>query len=992
MYDPSSVEAKWQAKWAEEKVYEVNLKSAKKPFFTHVMFPYPSGDKLHVGHWYNFGPADSYARYKRMQGYDVFSPMGFDAFGLPAENYAIKTGVPPQESIPANIETMIRQLKRIGCMYDWNRMVNTSHSSYYQWTQWIFLQMFSNGLAYKKKANVNFCPKCQTVLANEQVWEGKCERCDSDVIQKAMEQWFLKTTQYAERLLAGLDGLDWPEKTKIMQRNWIGKKEGIDVTYVVEDVSRGIIEMPVGAEVGMPVKVSPRINSGANIEMPVSWGINSPANPMRTVHLVFTPKGRRQTFEDPLNARRILSILDSIASRHSIVLHEACAMPDHVHVLVSFDSKLHLENDVVKRLKGASAREYLKEISSDAGHLWGEGNHFEDVASSKQFAASIQYIQKNPSEDGLPENDRILSKLPITITCFTTRPDTNFGATFIVLAPEHPFVTKIVKGEIASDKKSEVSAYVQASLTKTELERQEEGMTKTGAFTGHYVLNTLNGKKLPVWVSDFVLAGFGTGAVVGVPGHDLRDFQFAIKFGIPVVRVVVGPDGDTSEITKSEQVQEEAGIMVNSAFLDGMEIHQAKEKIKDHMEANGWGKRVVTYRLRDWSIGRQRYWGAPIPVVYDPEGKPHPIPLKHLPWILPQDVEFKPKGTAPLAQSRELFERTEKIFGKGWTPEVDTMDTFVCSSFYSFMYLGSSHEGGEYEQLPVAKNIPVDPKIEKKWMPVSMYIGGAEHACMHLIYARFVSMALTDFGCITHAEQYQKLVHQGVITNQGAKMSKSKGNVVSPDAFVDRHGSDVFRMYLMFMGPFTEGGDWSDTGIKGVDRFVQRIWKLCEDTKAAKDTKDSKEVIAALHRAIKKVGEDIERLHFNTAIAALMELLNLLEKQTAVAASTMQAFAKIIAPMAPHLAEEIWEKTGGKGFIIDQQWPEYDPKLLVATTVVIAVQVNGKLRGTVAVASDASEQDIITAAKAEPNVRKFIEGVAVKKEIYVQGKLVSLVI
>jgi len=796
-YDPSAAEAKWQKKWEEKKVYEVDLKKAKDPYYSMVMFPYPSGDKLHVGHWYNFGPADSYSRFMRMQGKEVFTPMGFDAFGLPAENYAVKTGVHPTQSISKNVTTMISQLKRIGCMYDWSKTVNTSTPEYYRWTQWLFLQMYKNKLAYRKEASVNFCPKCQTVLANEQCQDGTCERCEAEVEQKPMTQWFWKITDYADRLIDNLDELDWPEKTKAMQRNWMGRKHGIDISY--------------------------------------------------------------------------------------------------------------------------------------------------DIKGSKE-----------------------------TITCFTTRPDTNFGATFIVLAPEHPFTQ-----QVAAQNK-DVAAYIKKSFGKTELERQEDGRKKTGVDTGFVAINNLDGREMPIWVSDFVLGGFGTGAVVGVPGHDLRDFEFAATFDLPVVRVVIGPDGDTSEITKLEQVQEAAGTMVNSDFLDGMEIMKAKDAIMDHFEKKKWGKRVTTYRLRDWSISRQRYWGAPIPIVYDPEGKPHPVPEEHLPWLLPDDVkEFKPKGTAPLAQSKELKARTEKIFGKGWTPEVDTMDTFVCSSFYQFRYLA---EGNEKELIP--------KDIEKKWMPVDMYIGGAEHACMHLIYARFVTMALKDFGFVKCEEPFKKLVHQGIITNQGAKMSKSKGNVVSPDAFIDKHGADAFRMYLMFMGPFTEGGDWSDTGIKGIDRFVQRMWKVLN----TKVDQCSVEVQAKVHATVKKCTEDIPALRFNTAIAALMELLNELEKQGGISEIGASIVTRLLSPIAPHLAEELWESIGGKGSVIDQPWPQYDPKLLITDTITVVVQINGKVRAELEVPTDISEEDVISQAKADERVQKYIEGKQLKKEIYVPGKLVSLVV
>ncbi|MCF7845118.1 MAG: leucine--tRNA ligase [Kiritimatiellales bacterium] len=795
-YDSSSIEAKWQKKWEEAKAFEVDLNKSKDPYYCLVMFPYPSGAKLHVGHWYMYSVPDSYSRFMKMQGKDVFHPMGFDAFGLPAENYAIKTGVHPNESIKENVDVMIEQFKRMGCMYDWSKSLNTSDPAYYRWTQWLFLKMFENDLAYKKEGDVNYCPGCKTVLANEQVWDGKCERCDSLVEQKPLTQWYWKTTKYSQRLLDGLEKIDWPEKTKMMQMNWIGKKQGINISYDIEE-----------------------------------------------------------------------------------------------------------------------------------------------------------------SDD--------------KIVCFTTRPDTNFGATFVVIAPEHEFAQKVAKDN------KDVASYIEAAINKTELERQEEGRKKTGAFTGFYAINQLTKKKMPIWVSDFVLGGFGTGAVVGVPGHDVRDFEFAQEFDLEVIRVVVASDGDTSEITSIEQVQEAEGTMINSDFLDGMDIHEATQKIMDHMAEKGWGERITTYRLRDWTVSRQRYWGSLIPIVYDPDGKPHPVPEEHLPWLLPTDVEFKPTGTSPIAQSKELKERVEKIFGKGWTPEVDTMDTFVCSSFYQFRFLA---EGNQKELVP--------KDIDKKWMPVDMYIGGPEHACMHLIYARFVTMALKDFGFVANAEPFQKLFHQGLITNKGAKMSKSKGNAVSPDDFVNKYGSDAFRLYMMFMGPFSEGGDWNDTGIKGVCRFAQKVYKIIVQNKKCEQ---SKELTTALNIAIKKATEDIERLHFNTAISALMEFMNVCDKQGGIDAESAKTFTKLLAPLAPHLAEELWESLGEKGFVINQKWPTYDPKLIKTDTITIAVQVNGKVRGEFEASVDISEADAITQAKELQNVAKFIEG-DIKKEIYVKGKLVSLVV
>ncbi|NOS67317.1 MAG: leucine--tRNA ligase [Candidatus Peribacteraceae bacterium] len=802
-YDPSTVEPKWQKRWEEARVYNTDLKNAKNPYYSLVMFPYPSGDKLHVGHWYNFAPADSYSRYMRMHGHQVFAPMGFDAFGLPAENFAVKTGTPPAKSTAENVKTMITQLKRIGTMYDWEKMVNTSDPSYYQWTQWLFLQMFKNKLAYKKLGNVNFCPSCQTVLANEQVWEGKCERCGSEVQQKALSQWYWKITQYAQKLLDNLPGLDWPEKTKIMQKNWIDRSEGVNIRSRIKDL----------------------------------------------------------------------------------------------------------------------------------------GDEFE---------------------------------------VYDSVPQTFMAQTFTVIAPEHPLVEKMVKG---TAQEKEVMAFVERIKKKKAAKRFNFMEDVEGVFTGRSVDNPFGTGDLPIWVASFVVMEYGTG-IVHCSAHDERDFVFAKKYGIPL-RPVMFP-ADPEEATKVRDLEycyhkDPEAIMEQPAAFKGRKWGEVRGDIITFMEKDlKIAKRAVHYRLRDWLVSRQRYWGAPIPIVYDPDGNPHPVPEEHLPWLLPTDVEFKPTGKSPLTYSKEFIERTEKIFGKWWRPEFDTMDTFVCSSFYYLRYLMENDQ----------KNF-IKKDLEKNWLPVNMYIGGPEHACMHLIYARFVMMALKDFGFVSHEEPFQKLVHQGLITNKGAKMSKSKGNVVSPDSFIDRHGSDVFRMYLMFMGPFTDGGDWSDTGIKGTDRFVQRVWRIFGQD--AKDAKDAKDVTVELHRAIKKVTDSMEKMHFNTAISALMEFLNAVEGK-AFSNETAKKFTSLLSPIAPHLSEELWEALGGKGFVIDQQWPTYDPKLLVTDTMIIAVQVNGKLRGQVEVGSGASESEILGAAKADTNVQKFLGGQKPKKEIYIKGKLVSLVV
>lgn len=818
-YDPQEIELKWQKRWKEAKVYDVDLRNAKNPYYTHVMWPYPSGDRLHIGHWYNYSPADSYARFKRMQGHDVFSPMGFDAFGLPAENYAIETGIHPDKSTNKNVETMTEQLKRMGCMYDWSTSANSSKPEYYKWTQWLFLQMFKNNLAYRKEATLNFCPKCQTVLANEQVWDGACERCDSDVVQKPFVQWYWKITDYAERLLNGLDDLQWPEKTKLMQRNWIGRSEGVNIKSKIKD----------------------------------------------------------------------------------------------------FDFEFYAYDSV---------------------------------------------------------------------------PQTFCAQTFSVIAPEHPILPKLVAG---TKHEKEVLAFAEKVKRKKATERYNFAEDLDGVFTGRFVDDPFGTGDLPLWVASFVVMEYGSG-IVHCSAHDERDFAFAKKYKIPLQPVMFPEDKREAEKVRNLEycfAKDPQGILEQPEEFKGRRWGEVREDIIKHMQMKGFGEHAVHYRLRDWCISRQRYWGAPIPIIHCEKCGEVPVPEKDLPVLLPKEVDFLPKGgRSPLATAKDFVNTTCPKCKKAAEREVDTMDTFVCSSYYSLMYLAASNKNGEYTQRPIGGGTLVDPQLEKKWLPVSCYIGGAEHACMHLIYARFVGMALKDFGFIEHAEQYKKLVHQGIITNKGAKMSKSRGNVVSPDSFVEREGSDVFRMYLMFMGPFTEGGDWSDTGIKGIARFASRIHSFFVKNKE-RTTKNEKQDIALtrlLHRTIKKVGEDIEKLHFNTAISALMIFLNEAEKAGTVSKETALTFTKLLAPLAPHLAEELWESLGMKEFVITQSWPTYDPKYLVADTLTIPVQVNGKVRGEIEVATDTSENDVLKKAKEHENVKRHIQGKRLKKEMYVKGRLVSLVV
>ena len=820
---PAEFEARWVKQWSDEglfqKTYEQKGVTDENKMYLLYAFAYPSGSGLHVGHVEPVTALDILARYYRSIGKKVFFPVGWDAFGLPAENYAVKTGVHPAKTTAQAIENFSRQIKQIGVSYDWATEVATCHPGYYKWTQWLFLQMYKKGLAYKKKAPVNWCPSCQTVLANEQVVEGACERCGHDVIQKEMEQWFFKITEYKDELISGLDKVDWPKATKQQQLNWIGRKNGINITYDIENI------------------------------------------------------------------------------------HD-------------------------------------------------------------------------------------------TITCFTTRPDTNFGATFIVLAPEHLIVQNLIAGKYANIvselQKKEVAKYFQQALKKTEEERKSEGKKKTGVFTGLYAMNNLNGKEMPVWVSDFVLAGFGTGAVVGVPGHDKRDFQFAATFGLPVVRVV-SEQGNIGPISSEEQVQEDEGIMVNSDFLNTLDVHTAKEKIMDYLEEKGWGKRVTTYNLRDWLISRQRYWGAPIPIVYDPEEKPHPVKIEHLPWMLPTDVDFKPTGESPLRLSKEFKDRVEKLYGKGWRPEYDTMDTFVDSSWYYLRYCDPRNEK-EFSQKDHLK----------RWMPVDFYMIGPEHIVLHLLYSRFFTKFLRDEGYFETDEPFSMMRHQGMILgSNNRKMSKSKGNVINPDDIIEEYGADTLRMYEMFMGPIDADKPWSPKSVQGPYRFLKRVWKLYQEVRVTSDKlqgEGNEELVMKLNKTIQKVGDDIKELKFNTAIAAMMEFLNEWEKARNVNSVTCSVedakkFLKILSPFAPFMTEELW-----RNVLEEQQsihlavWPKADTSLLKTVTVTIPVQINGRLRDTITISVDAPEEQVIQKAQESEKIKKYIGGGKYKKTIYVPGKILNIII
>jgi leucyl-tRNA synthetase len=809
----TEIDGKWQKKWEETGINKFNPENVDKKLYCLEMFSYPSGAKLHVGHWYNYGPTDSWARMKKMQGYEVFQPMGFDAFGLPAENYAIKTGIHPQDSTLQNIETMERQLREMGAMFDWDYEVITCLPEYYKWTQWVFLQLYKSGLAYRKKAPVNWCPSCNTVLANEQVVDGACERCGTEVTKKDLTQWFFKITQYAEELLEKLDELDWPEKTKKIQMNWIGKSEGAEIEFKVDGKD-------------------------------------------------------------------------------------------------------------------------------------------------------------------------------ITFKVFTTRADTLYGVTYVVLAPENEIVDKIVTDEY----RASVEEYKEFAKKQSEIERLSTTKEKTGVFTGAYAVHPLTGEKVQIWIADYVLATYGTGCVMAVPGHDERDFEFATKYNLPIKRVIKSANGEEAALPYTEY-----GILVDSGEFTGTKSEDARINIVKKLEKEGKGAFKVNYRLRDWLVSRQRYWGAPIPVIHCDKCGVVPVPEKDLPVLLPYNVEFTPDGESPLKKSEEFMNTTCPTCGAPAKRDPDTLDTFVCSSWY-------------YLRYPDNKNSeePFNKEWINKMLPVDKYVGGPEHAAMHLLYARFITKALRDCGYLNFDEPFKSLVHQGIILGpDGNRMSKSKGNVISPDDYIKEHGSDVFRLYLMFGFAYSEGGPWNDDGIKAVSRFVSRIERFIERFKEIKASgnskddigKDEKELNYVRNFAIKSISEDAEKFQFNTSIARMMELVNALYKydnevevkNVKFLEEVLKDFLKVLAPFAPHFTEEMWEKMGYEYSVFNQKWPTWDEKALIKDVVEIAVQVNGKVRGKLEVPVDADEKSIESLALNDEKVKSYVEGKDIKKVIVVKGRLINIV-
>ncbi len=810
-YQPAEIEAKWQRRWQERRTNEPDLDHAPRPFYNLMMFPYPSAEGLHVGNLFAFTGADVYGRFQRLRGWNVFEPIGFDAFGIHSENFALKMGIHPSELIPRNIANFTRQLTSMGGMFAWEHVLSTTDPGYYRWTQWLFVQLFKRGLAYRKKGMVNWCPFDKTVLANEQVIAGKCERCGTTVEQRVLEQWYFRITDYAERLLQHLDDpalMDWSETTAAAQRNWIGKSEGAEIRFAV---------------------------------------------------------------------------------------------------------------------------------------------------------------------DGMPGVD---------INVYTTRPDTLFGATFLVLAPEHPLVERLT----AAHQHDAVTAYRTSAAAQDLVSRKVGDKEKTGVPLGTAAINPATGKPVPIWIADYVLMEYGTGAIMAVPGHDERDFAFATRFGLPIVRVVAAATDDADAPLTEALVDVDHGRMVHSGDFDGMPPLEAKRAIVRWLELSGHGEARVQYRLYDWCISRQRYWGPPIPIIYCDRCGPVAVPEDQLPVVLPPVTEFRPddSGVSPLARDPDWYFTTCPTCGGKARRETDVSDTFLDSAWYFLRYPSTDFD-----------DRPFDPERTRRWLPVTSYIGGNEHAVLHLLYSRFLTMALHDAGMLDFEEPFRRFRAHGLIIKDGAKMSKSRGNVVVPDEYISRWGADTFRTYLMFLGPFQEGGDFRDSGISGPRRFLEKIWALVRGAANDPDSKDGEihhRVLIKWHQTKQRVTADLEQLHYNTAIAAMMELVNTLREDNCSEPRVIAELVQMVAPFAPHLAEECWEHLGQKGSVFDSAWPSFDPALTVEDAVTLAVQINGKTRGTLQVARDAAEATVRAAAEADDAVRRHLDGKTIRKVVWVPGRLINFVV
>jgi leucyl-tRNA synthetase len=915
-YNPTEIEPKWQQRWADDNRYAAKDFGSQPKYYVTGMFPYPSGVGMHTGHFMEHSIVDAVARFRRSLGYNVLYPMGWDSFGLPAENYAIKTGKKPQVTTATNIANFKNQLRRVGASIDWSRELNTADPEYYRWTQWVFTQLYRRGLAYQKEANQWWCPKDKTVLANEQVVNGRCWRCEEIVVKKPMKQWFFKITDYADALLEEIPSLNWPDKIKLAQTNWIGRSEGAEIQFALADA------------------VTPKDS------------------------LKFTPE---------------LSELIRVGQKTSTIRLEAkdLAVGDVAELLTrhSADQVTHLGTATITQVRTLKLRDIPNDL---AGH--------EPLDSDDHKLATYQqYYSHNVTLD-TEFTIYDFEPIPDAITVFTTRPDTIFGATFIVIAPEHPLVTSLVSGNT----RAAVENYTAEAIKRSEIDRMAEGKEKTGVFTGGYAINPATGERVPIWVADYVLWGYGTGAIMAVPAHDERDFAFAEEFDLPVVEVVEKP-ADVADVCYHGE-----GQLMNSGQFDGMPSSEAREEIVAWLEQRGSGRAKVTYKMRDWLISRQRYWGAPIPIIHCEQHGAVAVPEHNLPVLLPDIDDFAPRGdgNTALGSVEDWVNTTCPTCGKPARRETDTMDGYACSSWYLLRYTD-----------PNNANQAWDPAKANYWAPLDMYVGG-DHAVAHLLYVRFWTHVFYDMKLLHTKEPVKQLVYHGLIqAEDGRKMSKSLGNVVDPLDVIDQgYGADALRTYELFLGPINENSNWSSRGITGSYRFLNRVWTLAQEYQEAEKASvgDARQLTSITHALIKKVTDDYHRLSFNTAIAAMMEYVNELYKLKVDGFSGQWQFALesliiLLQPLAPHMTAELWQQLGHDDALDFANWPVWDDNQIVSDTMTIIVQVNGKLRAKLDVPAGTADDDIKVLALADENVERFVTGEP-KKVIYVPGKLVSIVI
>jgi leucyl-tRNA synthetase len=975
-YDHIKIEKKWQAKWEKDKIYEAQDSSKKPKFYSLIEFPYPSGEGLHVGHVRSNTAMDIISRKRRMQGYNVLYPIGWDAFGLPSENYAIKTGIHPSITTKKNINNFRRQLKSIGFSFDWKREVNTTDPKYYKWTQWIFLQLFKKGLAYKNKASINWCPSCKTGLANEEVVDSKCERCGSEVEKKEKTQWTLAITKYADRLYDDLDSVDYLDKIKIQQRNWIGRSEGTEISFPIKTKYKYVILHGWKSDSKscfIPWLKRELEEKGHEV---IALDLPDPYLPNvveQADYVLSKVKFDKNTVIIGHSLGSVVSyrILEKLKTPiKKLILVGGLIEPKFRGDKPRFAAKYLMSWKFdIKKIK-KNAREIII-LEDDNDNIIADG---ESQVIQQQLGGEAHRLKAEKAHFCGTVEPLILEHCLDEIKVFTTRADTLFGATYLVLAPEHQLVQNLKK-----DIKNwnTVEKYIKQAGKRSEIERTAEGKEKTGVkLEGVMAINPANGKKIPIFIADYVLADYGTGAIMAVPAHDHRDHQFAIKFKLPIIPVIINDLPTILDHVAEAYVG--TGKMVNSGQFNGLDNERAKIKIAKFVR----GKEVTRYKLRDWVFSRQHYWGEPIPMIHCPKCGWQPVPEKDLPIILPHVEKYKPTNTgeSPLSLIKDWVKTKCPVCKGSAERETDTMPNWAGSSWYYLRYID-----------PKNNKSLADLKKTKYWLPVDWYNGGMEHTTLHLLYSRFWHKFLYDIGIVTTIEPYQKRTSHGMILGEGGiKMSKSKGNVVNPDDTVKNYGADTLRLYEMFMGPFDQSISWDTASIIGSYRFLEKVWRTSKKVTAKKI--ENKNLEKLTHQSIKKVTDDIEVMSFNTAISNMMILVNEYEKQEILNKKEFLLFLQILAPFAPHLAEELWSNLGEKKSIHLSAWPTADTQKLTRTEVKIVIQINGKVRATLEIQAGQSEENVIKLALANPQVSKWLESGQHKKAIYIKDRLLNFVV